>query len=218
MDDPSVIDWYLDTVGLREHNWICPGAPLKPSRLDPFGYTDGRVDSAWATSDWRPHIRLNFIDVPQNRAVKPGLRAGSYGLNLNLFMTDRVFTGSLVHGLRRFLTESRVQKPSLTPLIGDCIVSGDAPFPVQPASNPPTWVDGAGWGNSDGQGLIYWPIARHGNRPIRIPDAWAPNQPLPGAINVGFFDGHVEPVQLERLWKLAWFYDFEPPVERLKLK
>jgi len=31
---------------------------------------------------------------------------------------------------------------------------------------------------------------------------------------VAFFDGHVEQVQLERLWQLYWYYDCQPPGKR----
>ena len=29
LDKPSVGDWFLDTVGVKEQGWICPSAPLK---------------------------------------------------------------------------------------------------------------------------------------------------------------------------------------------
>jgi hypothetical protein len=31
---------------------------------------------------------------------------------------------------------------------------------------------------------------------------------------VGFFDGHVELVPLERLWSLYWHKDYQPPAKR----
>jgi len=33
---------------------------------------------------------------------------------------------------------------------------------------------------------------------------------LPGAINVGFYDGHAQQVRLERLWALSWHKDYQP--------
>jgi prepilin-type processing-associated H-X9-DG protein len=41
---------------------------------------------------------------------------------------------------------------------------------------------------------------------------------LPGAINVSFYDGHVEQVKLERLWQLSWHRDYVPPPKRPGLK
>jgi prepilin-type processing-associated H-X9-DG protein len=37
---------------------------------------------------------------------------------------------------------------------------------------------------------------------------------LPGAVNVCFYDGHVEQVKLERLWQLYWHKDYVPPAKR----
>ena len=42
-------------------------------------------------------------------------------------------------------------------------------------------------------------IPRHGNRPNPVPTEPA-DRPLPGAVNVSFFDGHSELVKLDRLW------------------
>ena len=41
------------------------------------------------------------------------------------------------------------------------------------------------------------------------------NQPLPGAVNVAFFDGHGETVKLDNLWQLYWHADYKPPVSRI---
>ena len=43
-------------------------------------------------------------------------------------------------------------------------------------------------------------------------------QKLPGAINFAFYDGHVEQVQLERLWSLYWHKDYVAPEKRPGLK
>lgn len=61
-------------------------------------------------------------------------------------------------------------------------------------------------------------IPRHGNRPHNIPRNHLESQPLPGAINVGFFDSHVELVKLDNLWQLSWYPDYEAPAKRPGLK
>ena len=43
---------------------------------------------------------------------------------------------------------------------------------------------------------------------------WPLNQKLPGAVSVGFFDGHVEQVQLEKLWQLVWYRGCVPMAKR----
>ena len=44
----------------------------------------------------------------------------------------------------------------------------------------------------------------------RNPQAWAQaDQKLPGAINMGFADGHTELVKLEDLWNYYWHLDWD---------
>jgi prepilin-type processing-associated H-X9-DG protein len=38
-----------------------------------------------------------------------------------------------------------------------------------------------------------------------------PSLLLPGAINVAFYDGHVELIPMRKVWELTWHYDYEPP-------
>ena len=57
-------------------------------------------------------------------------------------------------------------------------------------------------------------IPRHGSRPNRIPTNQILRAPLPGGINVSFYDGHVRFVRLEDLWQLEWHQDYKPPTKR----
>jgi prepilin-type processing-associated H-X9-DG protein len=65
-------------------------------------------------------------------------------------------------------------------------------------------------------GVHHYP--RHGRRPNPVPQYWPVDQPLPGAINVGFFDGHAELVKLDLLWQLYWHRGYAPPAKRPGLK
>ena len=57
-------------------------------------------------------------------------------------------------------------------------------------------------------------IPRHGSRP-RNPSINHPaGMRLPGAINMAFYDGHVETVRLERLWQLNWHRQWKAPAKR----
>jgi len=212
LDHPGVANWFLDTVGWKEQGWICPSAPLKPGRpIDYYGW----VDSAWSSEWWHNFPGL-FREVDQNRPVRPGLRAGSYGLNLYVFQTDRSFyhwaNSYFLPTPRegRYRHESRVQQPSLTPILADSTWIWDFPTPPRPG-NPPTWVYESKYGpDLANSGLQYFALARHGSRPTRIPPRWHPTQRLPGAVSVGFFDGHVAQVPLEQLWLLYWHYEYQP--------
>lgn len=57
-------------------------------------------------------------------------------------------------------------------------------------------------------------LPRHGNRPTSIPRNHPETQPLPGAVNVGFLDGHVKTTKLDDLWNLKWYPEYEPPAKR----
>lgn len=57
-------------------------------------------------------------------------------------------------------------------------------------------------------------IPRHGNRPRSPPSDWPANRLLPGAVNMAFYDGHVELVKLDNLWQLNWHKDYLPPAKR----
>jgi prepilin-type processing-associated H-X9-DG protein len=57
-------------------------------------------------------------------------------------------------------------------------------------------------------------ISRHGNPPIQVPRDWPSSSPLPGAVNVAFFDGHAQAVKLDALWQLYWHVGYLPPAKR----
>jgi len=57
-------------------------------------------------------------------------------------------------------------------------------------------------------------IPRHGSRPNPVPNYWPWDKPLPGAVNVSFFDGHGELVKPDRLWQFYWHKDYQPPAKR----
>src|SRR5262249_33823853 len=48
-------------------------------------------------------------------------------------------------------------------------------------------------------------IARHGGvNPSSAPRKFTVGQPLPGAINLGMYDGHAQLAQLQKLWIYTW--------------
>lgn len=159
-----------------------------------------------------------FREIPLDRPLSSAVRSGSYGLNLYLFRTPKSFYLTPypyydLSDLGRFEAESRVQYPSQTPVLGDAITWSNYPPERGPrrTENPPTWAYGSEpWRNIQDV-MDYWAVPRHGSRPSRLPMFWGPiSQRVPGAINVGMFDGHVEPVPIERLWNMYWFRDFKP--------
>src|SRR5437773_2263178 len=147
LDEPAVADWFLDTFGLKEHGWICPSAPFRAERVRASRRIAdyGRVDSAWWNSDSELYWVWIFSGVASGRSVQPKFRAGSYGLNLYLFKTERHFAshiGSFNIASGNFKSEARIQWPATTPVFPESTLPGDLPDPswTWGDGNPPTWV------------------------------------------------------------------------------
>jgi prepilin-type processing-associated H-X9-DG protein len=71
------------------------------------------------------------------------------------------------------------------------------------------------WGGLTGMQRVT--IARHGGvNPAKAPRNFDTSQKLPGAINIGFADGHAELSKLEDLWRWSWHLDWQAPAQRPK--
>jgi prepilin-type processing-associated H-X9-DG protein len=104
--------------------------------------------------------------------------------------------------------EAAFTKPSKSPYFADCNWVDTWPGETEtPARNLYTGGD-----NNSMERLC---IARHGGKGASAaPRSIAVGAPLPGKINIGFGDGHVEPVRLESLWTLYWSTDWVIPPTR----
>lgn len=115
----------------------------------------------------------------------------------------------------RFDKEGNVAQTAKCPVFADGIWINTWPIeqdvPTSPADlyngeqqdsiNP---TDGGG-----GMGRVL--IARHGGvPPARAPTNVPKNSRLPGAINMGMFDGHVELAPLQNLWLYYWHLNWQP--------
>jgi hypothetical protein len=171
LDEVAVAGWFLDTFGMKEHGWICPSAPFRANRTNGGGY--GRINQAWISTRF-DQTRELFIDIPTDRVVQPTFRAGSYGLNLYVFKTERSFAqiNSFIYPIRQegmFKSETRVQHPSLTPVFPESTFWYHFPDPnwTRASGQPPTWVPDDDLKDLPNSGLSVFLIARHGNRPGR---------------------------------------------------
>lgn len=215
LDAPELFTWWKDEVGAVGSGWICPAAPPKNARPG--------ADAGWSKgfSGWGGSV------VSSSGPNDPGTivisnRVGSYAFNWHFMEVPlvRQFTNnpSKKSLADNFLIEGQVTEPSRTPVLTDGI-----DWSVQPHASdsaPTNLALGLGDKFSTGshgngiEAMAAIAIPRHGNRPTRIPTAWPARQPLPGAVNVGFYDGHSETVNLERLWQLNWHVDYAPPAKR----
>ncbi len=168
---------------------VCPSAPEKTPRVD----TAGTSNRAW---DW--------TSTPPYR--------GSYALNGWLYSGDPYFNSSS-DVLRRFTGETSIQKPPQTPAFVDSVWVDLWPYATDTPSRD--LYNGELSIGSNAGPIGRCTIARHGGRSAATaPRKMAVGQKLPGAINVGFADGHVEISPLEKLWNLSWHRDYVPPATR----
>jgi prepilin-type N-terminal cleavage/methylation domain-containing protein len=123
---------------------------------------------------------------------------GSYGINgwcysgLDPYPTPE--------DARAFEKEAAITMPSFTPFFCDSVWVDGWP---EITDVPPTDLY---HGGDTGGGMQRLCIARHGYKnPAQAPRIIAPNKSaLPGAIMMGFSDGHVQTEKLNNLWNLTW--------------
>jgi prepilin-type N-terminal cleavage/methylation domain-containing protein/prepilin-type processing-associated H-X9-DG protein len=104
-----------------------------------------------------------------------------------------------------FVSDTADHRPTETPFFADGIWPDCWPTPDDPI--PQNLYLGGGAGSGNGGGMPRVCIYRHagkgpGTAPRKLNTA---NTALvPGAINIGFLDGHAGPVNLNTLWGLYW--------------
>jgi prepilin-type N-terminal cleavage/methylation domain-containing protein/prepilin-type processing-associated H-X9-DG protein len=204
LDGPEVVDWYQREVGRSELGWSCPSAPAPKTH---GGATNswlnlGSVRTGWSYSNWeqdggsQPLFPVNF-------------RAGSYAVNYHLMYAARAqrYVSPGQSGPNDLISESQLPRPMSTPVTADGVFVWATPLATDPP--PANLVLDV---SSSGMGIVT--IPRHGRSPSPPSTSWPSNQPLPGAVNVSMFDGHVELVKLDNLWQLYWHKDYQPPAKR----
>ncbi|HKS35905.1 MAG TPA: hypothetical protein VJW76_01860 [Verrucomicrobiae bacterium] len=202
LDGPEVVDWSQREVGRPELGWSCPSAPAPREHVGPANnwLNLGSVRSGWSYNHWEQ----DGGNQPINSEI---FRAGSYAVNYHLIEPARSRRYN-VPGTNDLTTEAQLPYPMSTPVTADGVFVWASPH----ASDvPPVNL------NLDVRDRsLMWIVAipRHGKRPSSPPTHWPDDQPLPGAVNVSMFDGHVELVKLDHLWQLYWHKDYEPPAKR----
>jgi prepilin-type N-terminal cleavage/methylation domain-containing protein/prepilin-type processing-associated H-X9-DG protein len=185
LDGNTMVDWFMNRVGHEREGWICPTAPLRSNPPPGVSPIMGSVDSAWYWRYWKSQWSESFPAYPKEPLSNAIPRAGSYGMNVHLFL-DAGILGTFPNTF--FRHESAIQSPALTPVVADCVDAWAAYWETSAIENIAN--------------LLWVAPARHGNRPSKPPRVQKTR--FVGSINVGFFDGHVEQVPNERLWNLYW--------------
>ncbi len=132
---------------------------------------------------------------------------GSYAFNGWLY--DQATFGGAVHPEFMMSKESKIQKPSQTPIFCDAVWVDEWPLETDPPSND------LYYGTPLDSGMPRCTIQRHGSgNPASASRVFNTQQSLPGALNMGMADGHVELVKLEGLWQLSWHLNWVAPATR----
>jgi len=174
---------------------ICPAAPLK-NPPPASGNRQGFADQAWVR--WTADQKTMLF--------------GSYAYNGWLYSDMQFPDPDDPRHKLLFVTETSIQNPAQTPVFLDANWVDLWPLEIdQPSRDLYAGIPFAEPTDSMGRCTI----ARHGGRSAaRAPRNVAPGQKLPGAINMGLADGHVELAKLENLWNYYWHRDWEPPATR----
>ena len=184
---------------IKDRNlFVCPSAPLNKPAPD-SGNRRGSASEAWVR--WTEDARTMFF--------------GSYGYNAWLYSDIRNYYPDSMDEPFVFTQENSIQNAALTPVFVDANWVDLSP---KETHRPwPNLYSGAPFELSDGQ-MGRCTIARHGGRsPSSAPRQLAPGAKMPGAIMMGFADGHVTLVKLEDLWTFQWHRDWQPPVPHPQL-
>ncbi len=178
---------------------LCPSASISNYNVNPNYAGAGACDTAWVWNQSRPWLQGSYAI---NGWFYSSTGAGAWLANQN-------------EATNYFNKEGNVQKPSLTPIFADSVWVDFEPMETDmPGVN--LYLCG-GWVNPAAMERIVTP--RHGwTNPKLAPTFHPVNQRLPGGIDIGIIDGHVEQPKLEQLWNYSWHLNWVVPSPRPGLK
>jgi prepilin-type N-terminal cleavage/methylation domain-containing protein len=189
----TLIDYYAKVDAVR----LCPSAT---DRVNPLG-TDkpGNVEIAWS--------RLVTLANGSQKEYR-----GSYAYNGWMYGDKDIsgFRGDWTMPAPNavvFKKENSIQKATMTPVFCDSIWVDSWPQETDPPARD------LFAGQYTGASIGRMTIARHGNV-LHAPSNVGIGQKMPGAIDIGFADGHAEAVRLEDVWNYYWHIDWRVPSPR----
>ena len=203
LDEAEFFDWWVADTGRTGTPWICPARPAPRSDTFYSGMTWATAPETTITNRWFTSYALNwhFMEAPLDRKLPPSSRASRLANDL-------------------FRSESQVDQPALTPLFADGEFLQASPHAVDsPPTNRFSRMPGNGAFAAHQKslpGMEVIAIPRHGGGSHL--KTWPITGPLPGTVNVGFFDGHAESTKLDKLWQLSWHVGYEAPAKRPGLR
>ncbi len=222
-ENHSLNSWWVTQWGKTDLT-LCPAAK-RPSEERPLAMSSkaqvfriGTIDRAWVYEPKPTWVNVWARYAGYQTNGNPNeMRTGSYAINGYLGGAEVMMglgrLGDRIDGTTDlFYREEEIPGPVNTPMFLDAITFAG----IWPR---PGFLPGRNLAKGDQQSLVWnamssITIPRHGSRPSRVPTAHPPTARLPGAINVSFYDGHVEQVKLEKLWGLDWHKSYPAPAKR----
>jgi prepilin-type N-terminal cleavage/methylation domain-containing protein/prepilin-type processing-associated H-X9-DG protein len=212
----SSAGWIAKTWGLATQGWNCPDAPQMPTNANSLPLSGnepesaGTVNSAWVVNT-DPDLNASFApEFGGEPFLAHTNRAGSYAGN-NWLTLWKIWGNDDGQPDWVWTKESQIQHTAKTPVFADGIIF----YRCWPSED-----DMAAFNLQNGQAPYFWwgmnimTIPRHGSHPSYVTTNQPPNAKLPGAINISFYDGHVEMVPLEQLWQQEWHQGWKTPAKR----
>lgn len=185
----------MENLSWQRNVMLCPTAPT-PAELNPGHHVSGSAINAWS---W-----YSGATAQTN---------GSYALNGWLYSTviNTQFGWGSDSLTNYFPSEAAIRYPSTTPIFVDGVWPDMWPLPTDEASSDLFQLNP---NENQGGGMNVATIARHGLAPGSNYSNVNTGSPLPGKVNVGLTDGHVEVSKLDNLWFYTWNVNYTSPGQR----
>jgi prepilin-type N-terminal cleavage/methylation domain-containing protein/prepilin-type processing-associated H-X9-DG protein len=180
--------------------WLCPCAATPVShRLHWDGGQGNGTDYGTVEDPW------TYIYGPATALTNC---SASYTMNNWAFETDPRAAKAF------YLRDSDVIHVDRTPVLADGVFVFVDPFSNSPPATDLYMGRTPDLALNACMAIGSMNIPRHQKRPSSIPRNWPTNLPMPGSVNVAFFDGHAQPIKLDDLWQLYWNTFYVPPTKR----
>jgi prepilin-type N-terminal cleavage/methylation domain-containing protein/prepilin-type processing-associated H-X9-DG protein len=191
MDNALWVTVLATNYGGINESRICPAAPPAPTKAKRRHPSSGSVNQTWL---WTSSKNIDY--------------QGSYCFNGWFYGDDDPYFSSAAFKSKKYRNDTDCPQPTTTPVIADSNWIDTWPQPTDPpAKNLYTGDDFAG-------AMVRLTLPRHGGVTWSKTQTFNPKNDLPGAINIGFVDGHSEMVRLEKLWRLDWHKEWVAPAKR----
>jgi prepilin-type N-terminal cleavage/methylation domain-containing protein/prepilin-type processing-associated H-X9-DG protein len=191
VDQPNALWMGMGYYGNQKQLLLCPSTHLSPpTQIDNL---PGNADTTWSWND------------------STNLFNGSYGFNGWLY--DKAVYNGAAHPEFMMSKQDRIQIPSETPVFCDEVWVDMWPLETDPPADD--LYDSLWDGGALAPGISRCTIPRHASAgPASAPRIFDTTQRLPGSINIGMADGHVELKKLENLWQCSWHLNWVIPDPR----